>query len=133
VWDTVVIANIAGSITLVGGTGVTLNYPPLGDTLLDLGGETTITYLGDNEWDVIYTGVIEVGAAGVSALTPNTAPSIPRYGILNQANNAWLDGCAVTGNDAGFNSDGSANVRTYNCSGSTVSTSSGVFTPYIPT
>lgn len=70
---------------------------------------------------------------GLSALAPNVAPSIPRYGILNQGNNAWLDGCSATGNDAGFESDTNANVRTFNCFGTQVAQGGGTFTAYIPT
>lgn len=70
--------------------------------------------------------------AGYSQLTVNGIPSVPRYGILNQGNNAWLDGCAATGNDAGFNSDSSANVRVFNCFGTQAATASGTFTAYIP-
>lgn len=70
--------------------------------------------------------------ASHSALTPGTAPAVPRYGILNQANAAWLDGCAANGHDGGFEADTSANVRTFNCFGSKVTATSGVFTPYIP-
>lgn len=70
--------------------------------------------------------------AGLSALNPNVAPSVPRYGILNQGNHAWLDGCSVTGNDSGFDSDSSADVRTFNCFGTQVTTNSGTFTAYVP-
>jgi len=70
--------------------------------------------------------------AGYSQLTVNGIPSIPRYGILNQGNNAWNDGCSVTGNDAGFNSDSGANVKMFNCFGTQAITNGGVFTTYIP-
>jgi hypothetical protein len=70
--------------------------------------------------------------AGYNVLPVNSIPSIPRYGILNQGNNAWCDGCSVTGNDAGFNSDSSAMVYTFNCFGTQVATSGGIFTAYVP-
>lgn len=69
---------------------------------------------------------------GLSALNPNVYPSVPRYGILNQGNNAWLDGCSAVGNDVGFNSDSSANVRTFNCAGTQYVSNSGTFTAYVP-
>lgn len=70
---------------------------------------------------------------GHSALTAGTSPAVPRYGFLNQGNNAWLDNCSATGHDKGFNSDSSANVRVFACRGSTLATLSGTFTNYTPT
>lgn len=70
---------------------------------------------------------------GYNQIAVNSIPINPRYGILNQANSAWCDGCSVTGSDTGFNSDSAANVRTFNCFGTLAATSSGVFTPYVPT
>lgn len=70
--------------------------------------------------------------AGMSAISPNVAPSVPRYGILNQGNNAWLDGCSATGNDVGFNADSSANVMIFNSFGTQSATNGGVFTSYTP-
>lgn len=56
-----------------------------------------------------------------------------RYGFIMQGNSAWLDGCqGANGLDAAFNADGSANVRSFNCFGTQVSTTSGTFTAYIP-
>lgn len=69
---------------------------------------------------------------GFSRLQAFTAPSNPRYGFLMQGNNAWIDGCSASGNDACFNSDSSANVRIFNSFGTRVSTGSGTFTAYIP-
>jgi hypothetical protein len=70
--------------------------------------------------------------AGYNAIAANSIPSNPRYGILNQGNNAWNDGCSVTGADAGFNSDGSAVVRMFNCQGTRSATAGGVFSSYVP-
>ena len=71
-------------------------------------------------------------AAGYNQITVNSIPSNPRYGILNQGNNAWNDNCAVTGNDAGFNSDSSAISYMFNCFGTTYATNSGTFSNYLP-
>jgi hypothetical protein len=70
--------------------------------------------------------------AGFNAMLPNSIPSNPRYGFVNQANNAWLDGCDATGQDLGFISDLAANSRTFNNFGSLIVTAGGVFTPYVP-
>lgn len=69
---------------------------------------------------------------GYSDLQPFTSPGTPRYGFLSQGNHSWMDGCESTGNDYGFNSDSSADVQTFNCSGTQVITNSGTFTPYVP-
>ena len=71
-------------------------------------------------------------AAGYNQIAVNSIPSNPRYGILNQGNTAWCDGCSVTGNDAGFNSDGGAVTYTFNCFGTQVTTNSGTFASYLP-
>ncbi len=71
--------------------------------------------------------------SGHSALTFNTAPTVARYGVINQGNTAWMDGCAATGNDEGFDADSSATVYVFNCSGTFVQTSSGTHTDYVPT
>jgi hypothetical protein len=71
--------------------------------------------------------------SGHSALTYNTAPTVARYGVINQANTAWMDGCAATGNDEGFDSDSSATVYVFNCSGTFVQTSGGTHSDYVPT
>ncbi len=71
--------------------------------------------------------------SGHSAITYNTAPGIARYGVINQANTAWMDGCAAVGNDEGFASDSSATVYVFNCSGTFVQTSGGTHADYVPT
>ena len=70
--------------------------------------------------------------AGYNAMPPGSIPSNPRYGILNQGNTAWCDGCSVTGNDAGFNSDSGAQVNVFNSFGTHASTNGGTFAPYLP-
>lgn len=70
--------------------------------------------------------------AGINAIAVNSAPDNPRYGFLNQSNNAWMDGCAATGQDANFNSDGTAVTRIFNCFGSQSATNGGVFSSYMP-
>lgn len=70
--------------------------------------------------------------SGHSAITFNTAPGIARYGVINQTNTAWMDGCAATGNDEGFAADSSATVYVFNCSGTLVQTSGGTHSAYIP-
>ncbi|MEY5098186.1 MAG: hypothetical protein RJA36_905 [Pseudomonadota bacterium] len=70
--------------------------------------------------------------AGYNAIAPNSIPTNPRYGILMQGNNAWLDGCSATGVDAGFNSDSSASVRVFNCAGTQSATAGGTFSTYTP-
>lgn len=67
-----------------------------------------------------------------SAITPNSSPTLARYGFVMQANNAWLDSCVARGHDEGFNADASAAVRTFNCFGSQLTTTSGTFTEEIP-
>ena len=69
---------------------------------------------------------------GYNAIAANSVPTNPRYGILMQNNNAWLDGCLATGEDVGLNSDGTAVVRTFNCQATKSATSGGTFTPYTP-
>lgn len=69
---------------------------------------------------------------GYNAIAPNSIPASPRYGILMQGNNAWLDGCSATGVDAGFNSDSSASVRVFNCAGTQSATAGGTFATYYP-
>jgi hypothetical protein len=71
--------------------------------------------------------------SGHSAITYNTAPGIARYGVINQANTAWMDGCAAVGNDEGFASDSGATVNVFNCSGTFVQTSGGTHSDYVPT
>jgi hypothetical protein len=57
-----------------------------------------------------------------------------RYGFLMQGNAAWLDGCQAAGGlDAGFNSDSSAVVKTFNCLGTQIASSGGSFSAYVPT
>lgn len=74
-----------------------------------------------------------IGArTGYNAIAANSIPGNPRYGILMQNNNAWLDGCSAAGADVGFNSDGTSVVRMFNCQGTKASTGGGTFTAYIP-
>lgn len=70
--------------------------------------------------------------SGFNQIAAGSIPSNPRYGFLNQGNDAWMDGCSSTGADAGFNSDGGADVRVFNCAGSQSATSGGTFTDYTP-
>ena len=67
-----------------------------------------------------------------NAIAVNSVPTNPRYGILNQGNNAWLDGCSTTGADFGFNSDSNAVVRVFNCAGTFSATAGGTFVNYSP-
>ena len=71
--------------------------------------------------------------AGHSAIEDGVAPAIARYGFLNQANDAWMDGCAASGNDEGFEADTSADVRVFNCAGSFVTATGGTHTDFTPT
>lgn len=69
---------------------------------------------------------------GHSALPEDVAPATPRYGILHQNNDAWMDGCKATGSDVSFNADTNADVRIYNSHGTRSETSGGTFTAYAP-
>lgn len=95
---------------------------------------TYVDCFGPNTADTAGSYTWMMGSqVGYNALPVNSIPSTPRYGILNQGNHAWLDGCAATGVDAGFNADSSADVRTFNCAGTLAATAGGVFTAYVPT
>lgn len=72
------------------------------------------------------------GKASYNAIAANSIPSNPRYGILMQGNRAWLDGCAASGQDAGFNADNAADVQIFNTFGTRSATNGGTFTAFIP-
>lgn len=106
-------SNHDGYIVRINGSHTNSFGPVLGDTT------------GSYSWNL---GV----NIGHCALTPNTWPSSIRVGYIVQGGTSWVDGCSATGQDYGFNSDSSAVVYTFNTFGSTVTTSSGVFTAYTP-